>query len=620
MKMNKKAFTLVEIIICIALITLIATITIFVVKPKGSNDNEKYISALKSSAVVYFEKNKILKEIIKYNDNELYVSINHLVNSGLIDEEQFNPIRGTNNKNIMDDCVKIFYDEENVIDIEYPTSMCKNPIIIEKEETTSPKEETTSPKEETTSPKEETTENKDKAYFYWYPIEYEYRGEKTNNLSDLSFVDSDEAYKYFEYLINNEENYSIEEVIKSNLEFNTMISSPTITKVGFVVCSEECKELGTNDEFLIEETGEKIKLDISPLYLGMDGNYDNGIVSKTGVSIYISDSVNNQKFWKEISKYNLESSMIDYSKNEYSEHILLSDFVFLLDNSGPILIHKDTYKKYNFNWYDGDSITYYPRGGFSYFYGYKNYPYSDNSWMSHISYLDSSLFRDYYLFDNVEGLININKYILGTDDNGEKIYATEKNTPEEIWDKSTTRLYNQMISKLKDYSNEYSRDIELDFEDSLGNKTSQKLHIIMHQIFPIEQGLPKYINITNMSNRKEEVYEILKERVGVINNNIEKCGNPSFYKIALCKKNDDNCQFDEPVYKEGTYNYLYLGVIDNCNASHEIWPVEIELYSSYYSPEEDIPSIEGGCDLYGTCPELGCRGDYYCYLEYPDTE
>lgn len=617
MKMNKKAFTLVEIIICIALITLIATITIFVVKPKGSNDNEKYISALKSSAVVYFEKNKILKEIIKHNDNELYVSINHLVNSGLIDEEQFNPIRGTNNKNIMDDCVKIFYDEENVIDIEYPTSMCKNPIIIEKEETTSPKEETT-------SPKEETTENKDKAYFYWYPIEYEYRGEKTNNLSDLSFVDSDEAYKYFEYLINNEENYSIEEAIKSNLEFNTMISSPTITKVGFIACAEECKELGTSDEFLIEETGEKIKLDISPLYLGMDGNYDNGIVSKTGVSIYISDSVNNQKFWKEISKYNLESSMLEYSKDEYSEHILLFDFVFLNDNSGPILIHKDSYEKYNYSsWGDTDTITYYPYGGFPYSYGYKNYPYSDNSWMSRISYLDSSLFRDYYLFDNVEGLINVNKYILGTDENGNNIYATEKNTDYDVWDKPTTEIYDQLTSKLnEDVDMGYwGSTIAIDFKDSIGNKTSQNLYVEIHDIYPYPiKELPSSINITNMSDVDTEVNELLRKYIAVANHDIEQCGEGNVVSLTLCKENKNSCFYNEPNYRKGNYYYLSIGVVDNCSGRDFIWPVEINLYTSYYSPVEDIPPIEGGCDLYGTCPEIGCRGDYYCYLEYPDTE
>ena len=53
---NKKGFTLIEIIISLAIITLIATITIVTINKKNDEKKlkEKYDSTLQSSALVYY--------------------------------------------------------------------------------------------------------------------------------------------------------------------------------------------------------------------------------------------------------------------------------------------------------------------------------------------------------------------------------------------------------------------------------------------------------------------------------------------------------------------------------------------------------------------------------------
>ena len=85
--MKKKGFTLIEIIICITLLTLISTIS-FVLIRKKENNNDKINEVIYNSANVYFDLNEVYTKILNTN-NESYIKINDLINEGLIDDEKY---------------------------------------------------------------------------------------------------------------------------------------------------------------------------------------------------------------------------------------------------------------------------------------------------------------------------------------------------------------------------------------------------------------------------------------------------------------------------------------------------------------------------------------------------
>lgn len=120
--MNKKGFTLIEIIICIALIIIIGTVSIILI-PKHSKETD-IDSNIKNAYNVYLENDDYLKAVLK-QENEVYISFNELINNGLIDKENYN--------NYTDKCYKLYYrDNKNYIDIEeYPdTNQCSIKVAL----------------------------------------------------------------------------------------------------------------------------------------------------------------------------------------------------------------------------------------------------------------------------------------------------------------------------------------------------------------------------------------------------------------------------------------------------------------------------------------------------------
>lgn len=84
--MNKKGFTLIEIIVCLILISLISTISIVAINKNKQNKNDKLINTIVSSADVYYSMNNDIKEKLNNNYGYLVVSIEELKNNGLLDK------------------------------------------------------------------------------------------------------------------------------------------------------------------------------------------------------------------------------------------------------------------------------------------------------------------------------------------------------------------------------------------------------------------------------------------------------------------------------------------------------------------------------------------------------
>lgn len=124
--MKKNGFTLVEIIICFALIVMIGTITLIFINRKVTNSTE-IPNIVKDSVLVYTE---VEKETLKFenycNDNEnfncSYITYGELVDNGLIKEEE-------NTGYQKNDCFKISKTIEGLVNI---SSECQSdkPVII----------------------------------------------------------------------------------------------------------------------------------------------------------------------------------------------------------------------------------------------------------------------------------------------------------------------------------------------------------------------------------------------------------------------------------------------------------------------------------------------------------
>ena len=120
---NKNGFTLIEIIICIVLIVLIGTITIISFNKK--DDNNEYVAFvdnLRLNSTVYLEvvNDPLLIEVKNPNDF-IFVKLEELIHLGLLKEEYNNPYTdGTYNEYDLE-YVKIYMNEDYMIDIEYPT-------------------------------------------------------------------------------------------------------------------------------------------------------------------------------------------------------------------------------------------------------------------------------------------------------------------------------------------------------------------------------------------------------------------------------------------------------------------------------------------------------------------
>lgn len=136
--MKNKGFTLIEIIICITLIVTIGLTSIVVIK---KNDNKKisekkieYSERIKLATAVYFDKNKqtdMYKLVYDYEDFKLNIKLGELIDSGLIAEELNNPYQDKLSKETKDECITVYLDDDNNLDIEYPVKDESIPCINE---------------------------------------------------------------------------------------------------------------------------------------------------------------------------------------------------------------------------------------------------------------------------------------------------------------------------------------------------------------------------------------------------------------------------------------------------------------------------------------------------------
>lgn len=117
--MNKKGFTLVEIIACLVIITLIASIVIISLNnPDNENSKEEIVNTVKQIYDVYTSANIVLE-----NTETLTVYIEDLINMGLIDENGL--IYGNDEKIYEDktngyDKAIICYDDNGYKNVIYP--------------------------------------------------------------------------------------------------------------------------------------------------------------------------------------------------------------------------------------------------------------------------------------------------------------------------------------------------------------------------------------------------------------------------------------------------------------------------------------------------------------------
>lgn len=87
MKTNKKGFTLIEIIVCLVIISVIATISIVALVNKKDSEYDKNVKKVVNSADVYYSSNEKIQQDLVNNGGYLVLSVEQLRNLGLLENE-----------------------------------------------------------------------------------------------------------------------------------------------------------------------------------------------------------------------------------------------------------------------------------------------------------------------------------------------------------------------------------------------------------------------------------------------------------------------------------------------------------------------------------------------------
>ena len=120
--MNKKGFTLIEVIVSLALLSLIGIAVGIslnkIFKNQEVKNYDEYVEKVKSSALLYV--NNTVELINKLNSNYSYtvVKVKDLVDNGYINKNLTNPL--TKDKINQNDLAKIYYNEDYEMMVEYP--------------------------------------------------------------------------------------------------------------------------------------------------------------------------------------------------------------------------------------------------------------------------------------------------------------------------------------------------------------------------------------------------------------------------------------------------------------------------------------------------------------------
>ena len=87
MKTNKKGFTLIEIIVCLVIISVIATISIVALVNKKDSEYDKNVKKVVNSADVYYSSKEKIQQDLVNNGGYLVLSVEQLRNLGLLENE-----------------------------------------------------------------------------------------------------------------------------------------------------------------------------------------------------------------------------------------------------------------------------------------------------------------------------------------------------------------------------------------------------------------------------------------------------------------------------------------------------------------------------------------------------
>ena len=82
----KKGFTLIEIIACLVIITLISTISIVMFKEDKDDEYIKVVTEVQTAADVYFNSNQELNKKLQDNFGYLVLTMEELNNIGILDK------------------------------------------------------------------------------------------------------------------------------------------------------------------------------------------------------------------------------------------------------------------------------------------------------------------------------------------------------------------------------------------------------------------------------------------------------------------------------------------------------------------------------------------------------
>lgn len=128
--MNKKGFTIIEILICVSLLASIALIGIVQIRKETKTDEkikEEYTEALKlESGLLYdrYKTNEKFSGLVREND-WVIIQLGDLIDEGLLEETIYNPYRNTTVGDFREDCIKIILNKELIPEIDPEPAECR---------------------------------------------------------------------------------------------------------------------------------------------------------------------------------------------------------------------------------------------------------------------------------------------------------------------------------------------------------------------------------------------------------------------------------------------------------------------------------------------------------------
>ena len=137
--MNKKGFTIIEIIISISLLVVITTIVIISIQKNNKKSDEKLYNYVSNSVVVAHESNKKNEEYLKKNYGYYVYSVDELEKLGIIDKKTLNNyINELEEKSNLVDYTKAVlvkdYVDNGIVDVIYPYQENKMLLLDELDE------------------------------------------------------------------------------------------------------------------------------------------------------------------------------------------------------------------------------------------------------------------------------------------------------------------------------------------------------------------------------------------------------------------------------------------------------------------------------------------------------